>query len=211
MLKLAARHADIWNVVGAPDVASEANRRLDAICAEAGRDPATLVRSVSPGINLLASVDAFVEGVAAYHAAGFRDIYLPWPRTEAEVPVLRKVARSVIPGLRGAPSDATPPGRHPLRPLAASDLPALREKLAGLGDGPSRQVLDDLIAHAGETRDGDAIQAALGFASHAEVTRAIAALGDEFSGMDLARPWTEAQRGYTLPPDAAEILRAALP
>lgn len=97
MLRLTAQHADIWNTVGAPEEAGELNRRLDAICWEQGRDPASLARSVSPSINLLQSVDAFRRGVAAYHEAGFRDIYMPWPRTEAEAPILRQVARDAIP------------------------------------------------------------------------------------------------------------------
>ncbi len=101
MLRLAARHADIWNAVGTPDEGAALNQRLDAACAAEGRDPASLVRTVSPRINMLESVDAFVDGVAAYRAAGFRDIYLPWPRTESELPVLRQVAREVIPALRG--------------------------------------------------------------------------------------------------------------
>ena len=86
MLRLAARHADIWNAVGTPDEGAALNQRLDAACTAEGRDPASLVRTVSPRINLLESVDAFVDGVAAYRAAGFRDIYLPWPRTESESP-----------------------------------------------------------------------------------------------------------------------------
>src|SRR5215207_3438370 len=107
MLRLTARYADIWNVVGNPDDVAVVNQRLDAACAAEGRDPASLVRTVSPRINLLESADAFADGVAAYRAAGFRDIYLPWPRTECEVPVLRQVAREVIPELRG---QATPDG-----------------------------------------------------------------------------------------------------
>jgi F420-dependent oxidoreductase-like protein len=83
MLRLAARHADIWNAVGTPDEGGALNQRLDAACVEEGRDPATLVRTISPRLNLLASGEAFVDGVAAYRAAGFRDIYLPWPRTES--------------------------------------------------------------------------------------------------------------------------------
>ena len=53
MLRLAARHADIWNVVGEPADAGALNRALDAACAEIGRDPASLIRSVSPSRNLL--------------------------------------------------------------------------------------------------------------------------------------------------------------
>src|SRR5829696_6753474 len=101
MLRLSARYADIWNAVGTPDEGGTLNQRLDAACVAEGRDPTSLKRTVSPRINLLESAEAFIDGVAAYRAAGFRDIYLPWPRTEAELPVLRQVAREVIPALRG--------------------------------------------------------------------------------------------------------------
>jgi hypothetical protein len=81
------------------------------------------VRTVSPRINLLESTEAFADGVAAYHTAGFRDIYLPWPRTEREVPVLRQVAREVIPELRGQTRSADAVGQptRPMNDLVASD------------------------------------------------------------------------------------------
>jgi alkanesulfonate monooxygenase SsuD/methylene tetrahydromethanopterin reductase-like flavin-dependent oxidoreductase (luciferase family) len=46
-LRVVARHADIWNMVGGiPDVVRRKSALLDQYCAEAGRDPATLVRSI---------------------------------------------------------------------------------------------------------------------------------------------------------------------
>ncbi|HEU5430485.1 MAG TPA: TIGR03560 family F420-dependent LLM class oxidoreductase, partial [Thermomicrobiales bacterium] len=42
MLRLAARHADAWNVVGLPEDARGVNRRMDAACRAEGRDPASL-------------------------------------------------------------------------------------------------------------------------------------------------------------------------
>ena len=101
MLRLTARHGDIWNARGTPEEAGAGNRRLDQLCAEEGRDPATILRGVSPARNFLTSVAAFEEHVAAYRAAGFTDFELPWPRTPEELPVLRQVAREVIPRLRG--------------------------------------------------------------------------------------------------------------
>lgn len=100
MLRLTARHADIWNARGAPAEAAAGNARLTALCREIGRDPATILRGVSPILNLLASPAAFAEGVAAYRAAGFADFQIPWPRTDDERAVLRGVAREVVPGLR---------------------------------------------------------------------------------------------------------------
>ena len=208
MLRLTARHADIWNTVGSPEEAGEKNRRLDEICRAEGRDPASLVRMVSPSINLLESVGAFERGVAAYHDAGFRDISMPWPRTEAEVPILRQVARDVIPALRGqavttASDGVTTPG---LREMGEGDVSAVADIYGALGDGTARQVLDVLIDHPDERFDGAALKERLGLVEHAEVARAIATIGAALADHGIARPWSEAQRGYLLPEEQAAIL-----
>jgi alkanesulfonate monooxygenase SsuD/methylene tetrahydromethanopterin reductase-like flavin-dependent oxidoreductase (luciferase family) len=208
MLRLTARHADMWNMVATPDEGAAVNQRLSAICEEIGRDPATLVRSVSTGINLLASVEAFAAGAAAYHAAGFRDIYLPWPRTEAEVPVLREVARTILPRFREGYVDVSPTAAiGPLRPVSADDAPALRATLGGLDDGTPRRLLAWLVAHPDERVEGATLVAELGLARHAEVALGFAALGDAFAAHGLARPWSEAQRGYLLPGEMAALLQ----
>ena len=209
MMRLIARHADIWNGIGTPEEAADLNRRLDEACAAEGRDPATLTRSISPSLNLLESVEAFAEGAAAYHAAGIEQIYLPWPRTDAEVPVLRAVARDILPGLRS-----------PVVPQQAATLPTAAEieqpetenenlftgALATVTDPTALRVLDCLIAHPGERLDGPAIMRLTGIERHAEVTRAFVRLADAFATQRIARPWNEAQRGWLLPLDAAEQL-----
>jgi F420-dependent oxidoreductase-like protein len=210
MLRLAARHADMWNMVGTPEEVAVGNERLDAACLAEGRDPATLVRAVSPRINLLASLDAFVEGVAAYRAAGMRDIHLPWPRTEAEVPVLRQVAREVIPGLRGDLAPAMPHTASPshLHELREEDEVPVAEVYAG--SGPLvRAVLDVLIDHPDERLDGAALMERAGCAAHADVTRALASLAAALAERGLARPWQEAQTGYLLPANKAALLARA--
>src|SRR5688500_13141962 len=173
MLRLTARHADIWNAVGTPDEGGALNQRLDAACAAEGRNPASLVRTVSPRINLLASVDAFVDGVAAYREIGFRDIYLPWPRTESELPVLRQVAREVIPALRGRISPAERPATESRR---RADLTAVVEAdvaraYAAVRDGTPRRLLDFLIDHADERFDGATLMQRLEMGRHDEVAR----------------------------------------
>lgn len=100
MLRLTARHADIWNARGEPDVAGEGNRLLDQLCQEEGRDPAAVMRGISPSRNFLTSPAAFEEHFRAYSAEGFTDFQLPWPRTPEELPVLRQVAKHLIPRLR---------------------------------------------------------------------------------------------------------------
>jgi hypothetical protein len=223
MMRLIARHADIWNATATPDEAAELNQRLDAACAAEGRDPATLIRSISPSINLLASPDAFREGAEAYHAAGIQQIYFPWPRTEAEVPVLRAVARDILPGLRGVGEasrrgdeqasgqrrahDAGPSSAH-LQALTTDHNPRATAALGSLTDANALRVLDTLIAHPDERLDGRALMALTGIERHADVTRAIIILADAFAAHGLARPWNEAQRGYLLSKDAAQILAA---
>jgi F420-dependent oxidoreductase-like protein len=208
MLHLAARHADIWNAVGTPDEGGVLNQRLDIACAAAGRDPASLVRTVSPRLNLLASVEAFVDGVAAYRAAGFRDIYLPWPRTESEVPVLRQVAREVLPALRGrTPSPEEPatqsPRRGELTTLAEADV---ARAYAAVRDGTPRQLLDFLIDHPDERFDSAALMRRLDLERHDHVARGFAALAADLAEHGIARPWNEAQAGFMLSSAHAAVL-----
>jgi alkanesulfonate monooxygenase SsuD/methylene tetrahydromethanopterin reductase-like flavin-dependent oxidoreductase (luciferase family) len=208
MLRLTVKHAEMWNAVATPEEGAALNRQLDALCEEAGRDPASLVRSVSPSINLLESPAAFERGVRDYHAAGFRDVYMPWPRTEAEVPVMREVARELIPAFRGQPPLPSPPAADlpPRRVLAPEDIGLVVTILAEIGAGTPRRVLDELVAHPDQRFDGAALARRLGLAAHAEVARAIATLGSAFAAHGIARPWNEAQRGYLLPGDMAAIL-----
>jgi F420-dependent oxidoreductase-like protein len=211
MLRLAARHADIWNAVGTPDEVGAVNQRLDAACVTEGRDPASLVRTVSPRINLLESAEAFIDGVAAYRAAGFRDIYLPWPRTESELPVLREVAREVIPALRGRtlPLDgpATESGRRD--DLTTMDEADVTRVYAAVRDGTPRRLLDFLIDHPDERFDAAALMRQLELSRHDEVARGFAALASDLAEHGLARPWNEAQAGYLLPAQHASVLAGA--
>jgi alkanesulfonate monooxygenase SsuD/methylene tetrahydromethanopterin reductase-like flavin-dependent oxidoreductase (luciferase family) len=211
MLRLAARHADIWNAVGTPDEGGALNQRLDAACAAEGRDPASLVRTVSPRINLLASVEAFVDGVAAYRAAGFRDIYLPWPRTESELPILRQVAREVIPALRDRTLSPEASASHSPRrdDLTALDEADVARAYAAVRDGAPRRLLDFLIDHPDERFDGATLMRHLELRRHDEVARGFAALAADLAAHGLARPWNEAQAGYLLPSQHAAILGRA--
>ena len=201
MLRLTARYADVWNVVGTPDEAGSINQRLDAACVTEGRDPATLIRTVSPRINLLASPEAFADGVAAYRAAGIRDVYLPWPRTERELPVLREVARDVIPTLRGqtATAGSPQPDSRLIADLTTVDEAALRRAYAAVRDGAPRRLLDFLIDHPDEQFNGAALMERLELPRHDEVARGFAAVAADLAGHGIARCWIEAQSGYLLP------------
>jgi len=211
MLRLAARHADIWNAVGTPDEAGAVNQRLDAACAAEGREPASLVRTISPRINLLESVQAFVDGVAAYRAAGFRDIYLPGPRNEREVPVLRQVAREVIPALRSRMLTVEEPSMQSVRlvDLTTIDEADVARAYAAVRDGMPRRLLDFLVAHPDERFDGATLMQRLDLQRHDEVARGFAALAADLAEQGLARPWNEAQAGYLLPAQHAAVIARA--
>lgn len=208
MMRLVARHADIWNMIGTPDEGRVTNARLDEICLAEGRDPATLRRSISPSINLLASADAFAEGVAAYHEAGFTDITFPWPRVEEEVPVLREVARTVLPRLRGDGGPAADDSGTALRPIGVSDTEAIETIVASL-EGSGLTFLRHLAAHPDTAIEHGDLLAVLSLGSHADVTRTVMRVAAAFSEAGFSRPWVELQRGFAMPGERATILNGA--
>jgi alkanesulfonate monooxygenase SsuD/methylene tetrahydromethanopterin reductase-like flavin-dependent oxidoreductase (luciferase family) len=98
-LRVAARHADGWNSLGGQpyplkdpkdlvtlqQAVAETKRlsdRLDGFCREAGRDPATVRRSVQalrPVPDPFASLDAFDAYVGSFAAIGIEEIIFYWP------------------------------------------------------------------------------------------------------------------------------------
>jgi alkanesulfonate monooxygenase SsuD/methylene tetrahydromethanopterin reductase-like flavin-dependent oxidoreductase (luciferase family) len=102
-LRVAARYADGWNTLGgqpfpaglepaqrlSPAEAVSRTRllgeRLDDICAQLGRDPGTIQRSVlalCPNPDPFASLDAFDEYVGGYEAIGIGELVFYWPPVE---------------------------------------------------------------------------------------------------------------------------------
>jgi alkanesulfonate monooxygenase SsuD/methylene tetrahydromethanopterin reductase-like flavin-dependent oxidoreductase (luciferase family) len=86
LLRVVAEHADIWNTPGPPhasvEFVTDRSRVLDRHCADIGRDPASITRSV----QLLFAVGDAAEvraTIAALVGAGFRHVALavrpPWP------------------------------------------------------------------------------------------------------------------------------------
>jgi len=117
MLKLTARHADIWNAISFADsfdaqMAEIAERvqRIEEHCATIGRDPATLRRSYhmydvaarSSGgrLSYYESEDAFVDTVERITALGFTEIGLYEPTVDSQQPMFERIATDVIPRLR---------------------------------------------------------------------------------------------------------------
>jgi hypothetical protein len=205
MMRLVARHADIWNTIGSPAEAEAANRKLEAICAEVGRDPSTLRRSVSPSLNLLESPEAFAIGVAAYHAAGFTDITFPWPRVEAEVPVLREVAHTILSTLRPGAVPASTTDANALNPVGPDDAEEAALIVAAL-DPVARSFVRLLATNSGSVVEYPQIMSTLRLDHHADVTRLAMGIAMVFEAAGWKRPWVEVQKGYTVSPVVAAMI-----
>ena len=104
MLKLTARHADVWNASGAVSAtvatAIEGAKQLDEACAAIGRDPGEIRRSVQPRFDrddVAASIDLLLQ----FAEAGFTElvVYLGAvdPLRDAEM-----AAERVLPAVRAA-------------------------------------------------------------------------------------------------------------
>ena len=95
LLRVAAEHADLWNVPGTDiDDAARRSELLDRYCAEIGRDPATVTRSIHVQIDY----DRPREGrdtVRRAVDAGFRHIVLGLPAPYPE-DVAHRVADEII-------------------------------------------------------------------------------------------------------------------
>jgi alkanesulfonate monooxygenase SsuD/methylene tetrahydromethanopterin reductase-like flavin-dependent oxidoreductase (luciferase family) len=110
MLRLAARHADIWSwYVEERSDMTEFGQRLAAIetaCEEIGRDPATIGKSagivVEPtsftgseavlGVPIKGSAEQIADGLRTFRAAGFTNVeLLVWPPTVAAVDAMAPV------------------------------------------------------------------------------------------------------------------------
>lgn len=65
-LKLTAEHADAWNSFGPPEVFAHKNAVLDNWCAEIGRDPAEIERTVAIGPDEIDQLDAFLDAGATH-------------------------------------------------------------------------------------------------------------------------------------------------
>ncbi len=115
MLRIAAKHADTWNLVtgGWDDSRDEMLARVrrtagqfDDLCAEVGRDPEAVRRSLlvfgSEAKTTFDSVDAFEGVVRRYRDAGVTEFIFLYPIESRQLSVLERAGREVIPRLRAA-------------------------------------------------------------------------------------------------------------
>jgi alkanesulfonate monooxygenase SsuD/methylene tetrahydromethanopterin reductase-like flavin-dependent oxidoreductase (luciferase family) len=120
-LRIAAQHADGWNVPFiAPDVWAHKAQVLDEHCANAGRDPADIVKTINVGMAftedeltrqfgpmsnyvrpgvLSGSVQEMVDKVGAYVSAGAQWVILAM-RAPFDRDGLERFASEVIPAVR---------------------------------------------------------------------------------------------------------------
>ena len=100
MLRVVAKHADIWDSGGTPEVHAERSEELRRACDEVGREYGEIRHSVSFGADRLVDIDRFEELVRAYHVAGVRQFLFDFPLTSGEQAVVGRVAREIMPRLR---------------------------------------------------------------------------------------------------------------
>jgi alkanesulfonate monooxygenase SsuD/methylene tetrahydromethanopterin reductase-like flavin-dependent oxidoreductase (luciferase family) len=96
VLRVAAEHADLWNIAGG-DIADAAQRSalLDRYCTEAGRDPAAIVRSIHLHVSY-DEPDTTRDAISEALDAGFRHITLGLPARPYPDGVARWVADELI-------------------------------------------------------------------------------------------------------------------
>jgi alkanesulfonate monooxygenase SsuD/methylene tetrahydromethanopterin reductase-like flavin-dependent oxidoreductase (luciferase family) len=95
-LPLVARYADVWHTWGSPSSLADANARVDELAAEAGRDPADIVRASSLSLD---DLDTARKHAEKWRDAGCGYLVCGWPGAgESQVEAF---ARDVMPDLIG--------------------------------------------------------------------------------------------------------------
>lgn len=100
MLKLIARHADIWDSSRSPEGLREGIATIAGHCAEIGRDPSEIVCSVSLGADKLEDERGFEEMVRSYRAAGASQLLFDLPLGVEGIASTRRIATEIIPVLK---------------------------------------------------------------------------------------------------------------
>ncbi len=120
MLKTAARYADRWNTfLGSSESTKEAvgtirerNKMLDEACAQLGRDPQEIIRSLllldrTTPTSPFSSINSFEETIGRFREGGITDFIFYYPPDEwypvggeGQEEVVRQVATEIVPRLR---------------------------------------------------------------------------------------------------------------
>jgi F420-dependent oxidoreductase-like protein len=98
-LRIAAQHASVWNAPGgSPEEVADLSGVLDRHCAEIGRDPGEIRRSVQ--VRIPATPDELLPLAAAYAAVGVTDLLLVLQAADPVAPA--EQAGELLPRLRAA-------------------------------------------------------------------------------------------------------------
>ncbi len=100
MLKVVARHADIWDTSRDPVQLQDGIRQLRDNCAEIGRDPDEIVVSSSFGADRIEHESGFEELIRTYRAAGSSQFLFDFPLGGDGLESAKRLASTVIPRLR---------------------------------------------------------------------------------------------------------------
>ena len=84
-----------------------------------------------------------------------------------------------------------------------------RSLYRGIEGRDARAFLDFLIDHPDEQHNSEHMQQELSLAEHKQVALAAYAIGEVAESLDLARPWTEGQKGYLMPGQNSIVLARA--
>jgi F420-dependent oxidoreductase-like protein len=99
-LRITARYADVWNAAGgSPEQVAGVSAVLDQRCAEIGRDPAEIRRSVQARVT--DANDELLELAQSYRAVGITDIVLVLPNDDPAG--LAERIGGLLPRLRALP------------------------------------------------------------------------------------------------------------
>jgi alkanesulfonate monooxygenase SsuD/methylene tetrahydromethanopterin reductase-like flavin-dependent oxidoreductase (luciferase family) len=93
---LAARFADVWHAFGTPNSLREASARIDTLAAEAGRDPASIMRAGSLSLD---DLETARRHASKWRDAGFGYLVCGWP--EAGDKQVEAFVRDVLPEFAG--------------------------------------------------------------------------------------------------------------
>ena len=112
MLKIAAQYADTWNSFGgfpgmpaaeAFRITKQRNEMINTYCAEIGRDPGDIRRSllIFPSVmdDAFDSLHKFEDIVGSYCEIGISEFIFYYPNAD-QIPVFEKIAGEVIPNLK---------------------------------------------------------------------------------------------------------------
>ena len=100
MLKVIARHADLWDTGNDPEGIKEGLAQIHAHCAEIGRDPSEIAVSSSFGADRLEHADGFEDLIRTYRAAGTSQFLFDFPLGGEGLESAKRLATDVIPRLR---------------------------------------------------------------------------------------------------------------